>query len=561
MYGAAVQSPLGGVGQALLVVVLLAGTALTVAYGLRFYWGAFASRRVAPLPPGHVAAGAHPVGRLILIAPGVLAALGLVGGLAAGWLDGLLAAYADTVAAVGGTLQLALWHGFTAALGLSVLGLALGAGAAWLLHRAGPPRPVLPEAVDAQWRYRRLMRGLDRFAVEVTGATQRGSLPFYLGTALVVLGLAVGWALLQGSWPSGWRLWDAPMQAWVGLLSVVVVVAATRVGQRLAAVLLVGASGYGMTVLFVLQGAPDLALTQALVETATLVVFVLVLRKLPKRIRERHTLSSRLRRLIIAVPVGVLVAIGGAVALAARRAPAVSLTFPEQALDFGGGRNVVNVILVDIRAWDTFGEVAVLIVAATGVASLVFLRRRTGAPPQLEVSSRRERLPEDRMFLRGGLKVPAETRSVVLEIATRILFHTMVVLSVYLLFAGHNTPGGGFAGGLVAGLALVLRYVAAGRYELGEAAPVDAGLVLGLGLLLAGLTGVAGLVAGGDVLQSAIWTVDLPLFGTVKLVTSLFFDIGVYLIVVGLILDILRSLGAELDRQDEDDSTPAEVSG
>jgi multicomponent Na+:H+ antiporter subunit A len=142
---------------------------------------------------------------------------------------------------------------------------------------------------------------------------------------------------------------------------------------------------------------------------------------------------------------------------------------------------------------------------------------------------------------------------VVLEVITRILFHTILVFSVYLLFSGHNEPGGGFAGGLVAGLALVLRYLAGGRYELGEAAPVAPGLLLGTGLLFAGGTGVAGLLLGAEALQTAILETTLPLFGDVKLVTSLFFDMGVYLIVVGLVLDVLRSLGAELDRQDDED--------
>jgi multicomponent Na+:H+ antiporter subunit A len=146
----------------------------------------------------------------------------------------------------------------------------------------------------------------------------------------------------------------------------------------------------------------------------------------------------------------------------------------------------------------------------------------------------------------------------VLEVVTRILFHTIVVFSLYLLFSGHNEPGGGFAGGLVAGLALVLRYLAGGRYELGEAAPVAPGLLLGGGLLFAGGTGVAGLLQGAGVLQTAILQTTLPVLGDVKLVTSLFFDIGVYLIVVGLVLDVLRSLGAELDRQ-EDQEDPIEL--
>jgi len=109
----------------------------------------------------------------------------------------------------------------------------------------------------------------------------------------------------------------------------------------------------------------------------------------------------------------------------------------------------------------------------------------------------------------------------------------------------------------------VLRYLAGGRYELGEAAPVDPGLLLGAGLLFAGGTGVGGLLLGGEVLQTAILETTLPVLGDVKLVTSLFFDMGVYLIVVGLVLDVLRSLGAELDRQDDEqdpiEAAPGEV--
>ena len=221
--------------------------------------------------------------------------------------------------------------------------------------------------------------------------------------------------------------------------------------------------------------------------------------------------------------------------------------------------------LVDIRAWDTMGEISVLVVAATGVASLVFLRRRTGAvdrldPVQLARRSRRRRAGAPRgQWLAGAAALAPERRSIILEVVTRLLFHTIIVFSLYLLFAGHNVPGGGFAGGLVAGLALVVRYLAGGRYELGEAAPVDPGLLLGAGLLLAVGTGVVGLAArrrGRCRRRSS--RPRCRCSATCKLVTSLFFDIGVYLVVVGLVLDVLRSLGAELDRQvDEDDPIDA----
>ena len=128
-----------------------------------------------------------------------------------------------------------------------------------------------------------------------------------------------------------------------------------------------------------------------------------------------------------------------------------------------------------------------------------------------------------------------------------MIFPLIMVLSAYFFFAGHNTPGGGFAGGLTAGLALVLRYLAGGRYELGETLPLDAGKILGVGLGLSAGTAVASLLLGAPVLSSAVLEFDIPVLGTVKFVTALFFDLGVYLIVVGLVLDVLRSLGARVD--------------
>ncbi len=128
-------------------------------------------------------------------------------------------------------------------------------------------------------------------------------------------------------------------------------------------------------------------------------------------------------------------------------------------------------------------------------------------------------------------------------------------MSVYLLFSGHNLPGGGFAGGLLAGMALVARYLAGGRYELGAAAPVDAGRVLGTGLVFAVGTAIVPLVFGADALTSTWIDTEVPFVGHVEFVTSTFFDVGVYLVVVGLTLDVLRSLGAEVDRQEESDRT------
>jgi multicomponent Na+:H+ antiporter subunit A len=323
-----------------------------------------------------------------------------------------------------------------------------------------------------------------------------------------------------------------------------------RSRRRLRAVLLVGVTGYGTALLFVAHGAPDLALTQILVETFLLVTFVLVLRRLPPFFSDRPFNLSRWVRVAIGVAAGTAVAGFALVTADARTAEPVSQGFAEPAYDYGGGKNIVNVTLVDIRAWDTLGELSVLVVAATGVASLIFLitdRSRRPRRPTLD-SHADDDAPVGR-WLRSARAITDSRRSVVFEIVTRLIFHAVIVFSIYLMLVGHNLPGGGFAGGLVAGLALMIRYLAGGRAELDEAAPVDAGIVLGTGLATAALSGLLPTLLGGGVLQSAIVDIDIPVLGTLHLVTSVFFDIGVYLVVVGLALDVLRSLGSGIDAQ------------
>ncbi|MFB9545288.1 hydrogen gas-evolving membrane-bound hydrogenase subunit E, partial [Micromonospora sagamiensis] len=521
-------------------------------YTLRFLWGAFAAK------PGVPPTEPHPVRWPFLAAPALLAAAGLGVGVSAPAVDRLLAPYADLYPTSGTPYHLALWHGPTLALGLSVAAVAAGAGLFLLTHRRRlPAGPWLP--FDGAAAYQRVVNGVDRLAVELTGATQRGSLPFYLGVILLVLVVLPGGALLAGTpWSGTFRAWDTPLQAVAGAVVIVSAVAAARALRRLTAMILVGVAGYGTAVLFVLHGAPDLALTQFLVETVTIVMFVLVLRRLPEKFSERPIRSSRRGRIGLGIAVGAVTAGMAYVAAGGREAEPISVGFPDEAVSYGGGKNVVNVTLVDIRAWDTMGEIAVLVVAATGVASLIFRRsrdldRRSGIPGATTATPSRPR----------WLTTGATTRrqSVILQVVTRLLFHAIVVFSIYLLFSGHNAPGGGFAAGLVAGLALTVRYLAGGRTELNSAAPVDAGKLLGAGLFVAVGTGVAAIPFGGEFLQSALLDLHLPVVGHLHFVTSVFFDVGVYLIVVGLVLDILRSLGAEMDRQHETERSdvPAEV--
>ena len=139
----------------------------------------------------------------------------------------------------------------------------------------------------------------------------------------------------------------------------------------------------------------------------------------------------------------------------------------------------------------------------------------------------------------------------IFEVGTRLVYHTMLIGSLFLLFSGHNLPGGGFAGGLLVGIALTLRYLAGGRYELGAAIPMHPGVLMGGGLMVATTAALFPILLGGSALQTAAFEFTLPVFGDVKFATAMVFDVGVYLVVVGLVLEILRSMGAEIDRHGE----------
>lgn len=540
------------------VLVLLGlgvGSAFTAAYTLRWYWGTFATKRgVADTVLKRPLAGGF------ALSPVLLAGLGLVLGFAGAALTAAIAPYDALLPAGAHEEYLALWHGWELPLLLSAL-TVLG-GAALFRWREAVCRLQARTAspVTAEGLYRYAMRAVDRAAVEVTGSFQRGSVSFYLAVILGVVLLLPGSALVAGLLDGGAerlqvRVWDRPAQLMVALVMVAAAIFTVRSRRRLRAVVLAGVSGYGCAVLFLLHGAPDIAMTQVLVETVTLVVFVMVLRRLPDYFTDRPLRLTRYWRIALSAGVGLAVAGFLLVAGSDRVGRPISETFAEMAYEFGYGRNVVNVTLVDIRAWDTFGEISVLVVAATGVASLIFLDSRSASIrrvydiPYPEGVEKQATSPGRRVWLPGPRTLSPDRRSIIFEVVTRLVFHTIVVFSVYLLLAGHNLPGGGFAAGMVSGLALMVRYLAGGRYELDEAAPIDAGALIGSGLFVAALSGLGPVAFGGAVLQTNDYYLTLPLLGEVHLVSSVGFDIGVYLVVVGLVLDLLRTFGSRLDRQ------------
>ncbi|WP_067805177.1 Na+/H+ antiporter subunit A [Actinomadura formosensis] len=538
----------GGLDIAVLAGVV-AGSALTVAYGVRFLHGAFAGGTGEERP-------ADPWGLVVPVV--VLAAAGLAGGLVPGAVQRAIGPYAGTLPGAAG-YELAAWHGLGLPLGLSAAALAAGAGLYAAFGRSFPGRSTRWRLPDAQRAYDAVIEGTLAGAHAVTRRLQIGSLPVYLGViALMVTavpGTALVAGLIRGTGPDppagGPRAWDDPAQLVLAAVVVACALAALRTGGRLSAAVLLSGAGYGVAGLFVVQGGPDLALTLVVVETLSLIMLVLVLRRLPERFPpRRRTVSARAAAAVISVCLGGFVATFLVVAVLSRSADPVGPGYTRLAAH-ERTKNVVNAILVDLRALDTLGEIVVLAAAAMGVVSLVL----TG--PGARRRSREARggtggRAQSRWLATPG-RPPLGGSSVVLEAAARMLTPTILVFSAYLFFAGHGRPGGGFVGGLVAGMAFVLRYLPGGRRELATALPVRPGVLLGGGLGLAVAAGASGWASGGEFLDFTTLTATVPLAGHVKVPTNLFFDAGVYLLVLGLVLTILTTLGASLEEPDVPD--------
>jgi multicomponent Na+:H+ antiporter subunit A len=360
----------GGPRGWIVALGLLTGSVLTVAYSARFLWGAFATKPgVEPTPVRH-APGALLAGPVWLCAA---AGLALGGGYLL--IDVLAEPYAAGYPDEEG-YHLALWHG----LNLPLLFTAGALAGGLLLHRARDTvgRLAHRSPLDAQRGYQFTVDGISRVALAVTGRLQAGSLPLYLGVILATFVLLPGLAtVLGGQWPAEQALYDGLVQVPLALVVVVAALALTRSQRRFTAVLLVGVIGYGVGGLFIVDGAPDLALAQFLVETLSLVAFVFVLRRLPAHFTERRlTRQARVSRLVIAGIGGIAVAGIAVVLSAARVGPAsVSAEFVRLAPAEAGATNVVSAIIVDFRALDTLGEIGVLFIAAAGVASLVLATR------------------------------------------------------------------------------------------------------------------------------------------------------------------------------------------
>ncbi len=513
------------------LVGIAVGSVLTVAYTARLWWGLFGPG------PGRATddrAEVHHAPGPALVAPiGLLAGLTVLGGVLAGPLGERLAVAGEALDPYAHG-HLVLWAGLTTPLLISAAIVAAGAGLHLLLRRTGgvPAARVSGEVV-----FQRGFDGLLDGARRVTGVVQNGSLPAYLAVVWTVVVAAALGAVAAGArlGDAGTVLADDVLQVAVVAITALMAVGVAVARRRFSSVLLLGGVGYGMAVVFVLFGAPDLALTQVLVETLSLIVFLLVLRQLPEGYSAPPEWAPRTVRLAIAVAVGLGVAGLAAFAGTVRTDAPVADEYVARSEPEAGGHNVVNVILVDFRGIDTMGEITVLAVAAAGIANLVRGARR-----------------DDREDDADPLEAPADgedptmvgDRSVVFDVVARALFPVLLLVSLYVTMRGHNAPGGGFAGGLVAGSAFLMRFLAGGQPPLARDRALPTSGLVGAGLLLAVATGTAAVVGGQEFLQSTIWKLHPPVVGEVKLVTSTAFDLGVYLLVLGVVLSILTHLGA-----------------
>jgi multicomponent Na+:H+ antiporter subunit A len=515
-------------GAAFLVAVLVVGSVLTVAYSGRFVLGVV-GRLGEPDHEITSHAAAPPAGWFV--APALVLAIGsLVAGLAPVLVDGTVRAATVALYTAAKPKDVVLWAGVNTALALSALIIA--AGAALILLRRPTERVQaafassiegVPDGDRVFWG---IVTGTSRFARWATRIIQSGSLPIYL---MVIFGVAAVLPLVPAigsldTWPDVVGDW---VHVPIAVLIVVASVGATMVRRRIAAALMLGAVGFAMAGFYVAQGAPDLALTQFAIETLATVLFVLVLRFLPRRFADARTAVTTPVRLVVSGLVGVSVFVLALVANGARSdvpQPSISGEMLTRSVPDGKGSNVVNVILVDFRGLDTLGEITVLVVAALGAVTLARAARRPGDTPR-----------EGQAFAR----LP------VVDASSRLLYASILVLSLYFLFAGHNQPGGGFVGGLTAGAAISLRYVAGGVAAVRNSLRVAPWTVLGSGLAIASTTALVPLALGQSLLEHAAFERDLPILGTVKATSALPFDIGVYLVVVGLVLMAYEAFGDE----------------
>ena len=540
---------------ALPVVATVAGT-FSVAYALRFTVDVFFGPPATDLPhtphepPRWMRA---PVELLVFTCL-------MVGIFPAQTVGPLLAAAARPV--VGGELpeySLAIWHGLNAPMIMSLIAMSGGIVLYVLLRKQLKlnrfPLPPLIRFFNGKRFFERslvvIMRGARR--IERRISTQRlQSQLFLLVLAAVIAGLIP--MIYSGlSWGDRPKIPGSIVFVTLWLMAIACALGAAWQAKyhRLAALTMVSVCGLVTCVTFVWFSAPDLALTQLVVEVVTTVLILLGLRWLPRRIEEvsplprtlRKARIRRLRDLLLSTVVGGGMALLSYAMLTRQTPNDISSFYLSRALPEGGGSNVVNVMLVDFRGFDTLGEITVLVAVALTVFAL--LRRFRPPKESMELPAQQRLLAKDVVTDLVNPRSASDTAlgfMMVPAVLVRLLLPIAFVVSMYLFMRGHNQPGGGFVAGLVMSVAFILQYMVAGTQWVEAQMSLRPLRWMGTGLLFATITGLGAIGFGYPFLTTHTAHFSLPVLGDIHVASALFFDIGVFAVVVGATLLILTAL-------------------
>ncbi len=508
------------------VVALLAGI-FGIAYSLRFVHDTFfgSGPRALDVVP-------HEPPKWMRIPVGVLAILCVIVGMIPALTIGPLlhTMVRGTLGDAAPEFSLAVWHGFNLPLMMSiaslVFGVALYFGLRWLLDF----HAVVTRSIGRNVFHLNI-EALFALAGRFTERVANGSLQRSLFGLLVVGVLVAGWPLVGNlgamlalagppqSMPIvGWILWALLVSATIGTVIVH--------GKRLTALIVIGGVGLAVSLVFVYLSAPDLALTQLLVEMVTIALMMMALNYLPKQSKMSRRPLRKLR------DVGISVVAGGGLACLAYAmmmtpADTIASELLVRSLPEAYGRNVVNVILVDFRGFDTFGEITVFGVAALVVHALL----------------RWARLKPDEVMPGPPVQLPIASD------LTQLLFPLVLTVSIYLFLRGHNAPGGGFIAGLVFAVPVLVKYVLQGARAVEATFGFDYLRGIAIGLLLAVLGGVGSWWFGVPFLTSGHLDLELPLVGLLPLASALVFDTGVYVVVFAGTLLMLSTMGTVRHRK------------
>ncbi|MCK6424418.1 MAG: monovalent cation/H+ antiporter subunit A [Burkholderiaceae bacterium] len=523
----------GDFGAAVPLLATLGGL-FSVAYSLRLVHATFFDGPPKDLPVAHPHEPPWGMKAPVLLLVAVCVAVGLAPMAILGPL--VQVAASAVLGQPAPEFQLALWHGLNLPLALSALAVLGGATLYAALQRGGRLNRYLPSGRGGKAIFTAGSEGLFSLAGRLTALLENGSLQRYLAwmiaTALLLAALPfwrAGVALPQAGSRELMPVSPLALGIWLLVLAIGAALLVLH-RQRYVAVVLTGGIGLAASLAFVALSAPDLAMTQLSVDVVSTVLLLMGLALLPAF---TPTESSGLRR---ARDAALAAAGGGGIAwltwlMLTRDFDSISWYFLENALPKGGGSNVVNVILVDFRGYDTFGEITVLGIAGVGVLALLDglrVRRETADPAGRPWSYAREPL--------------------LLRMAARLVLPMALLVSAYIFWRGHNLPGGGFIAGLVTAVALVLQYMALGQTRAEALLHGAAGRRftrwIGTGLAIAWATGVGAFFFGRPFLTSAFGHPSVPLLGELPLATAALFDLGVYITVVGATMLMLSVLGA-----------------